>query len=50
MRDPDAVVLVDTVTLDCAVFPVDGGEGLAAATGVTKLESRELVIRSDAGD
>src|SRR5688572_6713183 len=50
MKTPDAVVLVDTVTPDCAVFPLDGGEGLAAATGVTLLESGELVIRSDEGD
>jgi hypothetical protein len=49
MRDPDAVILVDTVTPDCAVFPVDGGKGVAAATGLTPLETGELVIRSDDG-
>src|SRR5688572_19545112 len=39
-----------TATPDLAVFPVNGADALAAATGVTVLESGELVIRSDEGD
>jgi hypothetical protein len=45
--DAGAVVLTDCVLIENADYPVQDGEGLAAATRVVQLESGEVLIATD---